>query len=971
MISIKHLVKTYRSKKVIVKALDSVNIDFPDRGMVFVLGKSGSGKSTLLNIIGGLDKPDSGEIIVNEKSSKQFTDSEYDGYRNTYVGFIFQEYNILNEFNVQQNIELALQIQGKKNTAAEAEKILRSVGLEGLSNRKPNTLSGGQKQRVAIARALIKNPSIILADEPTGALDSETGKEVLDTLKKLSADRLVLVVSHDREYAEKYGDRIIELKDGKIISDTSLKIDNRGNTTLTVEIQSKNVSFIKSQLPFLRAIKIGANSLKTKPIRLVITVFISLIAFGMFGVVSTMMMYDVNYTAAKALEGTLYNSAYLQKKYDTTISITYYDYYDRKMHVEPQSWVSDNITAIEASEVEKYNNSNLNVKFAGIFGMEEGTSLPKIEILNYATSSNTPTYYNYDYFTGFTDVGDKYISDVFGQDSLISGAYPIESDEIAISEYMFDVIKYKGLREYVSEGEYGKKIEIDSPSDVVGKQMDICYNEGGGFKQISVRISGVYFTGEISEKYEALKSKTDTVNNDLSIEFSQLMNGFHNIAFVSDDFYRVNIVHEKQIDSMNFITETRANLISANSSFLTIGDYYLNSNRNSFNFTLPKWLSEFSDDTKLYSFDNGTPISAAEALNLGDDETYLASENFWSRLKLLYEAKKINAFGDENNAVISSYVDNHKDFLYAYYNYHYFCYGAWLGDYDDLPAEKTITDHDIEILITSLNTDWNEWVKDGYHGSTAANYKFGDVDKFYYSDNNFLNIRGVYILETKSVADSILINEKFIDAVGLSYSYSIESRNTKYVKSDNGKYAALLTPLYTTMDRLEYILSLNKPIADDSYFEMSNNEIYSSAVSAGKTFENISWIFMIAGIGLAVMSALFLFNYISISIVDKRREIGILRALGAKRIDIFKIFFSESFIIAAICTILAVTAALISCSIINSFLVTSVLAVELLNFRFLNGLVIFGIGVFVSFIGTFFPVYFASRKVPVESIRSL
>ena len=222
MLEVRDLKKYYKTKGgVEVHALDGVSIQFPETGMVFLLGKSGSGKSTLLNVSGGLDKPDSGEIIVKGKSSKDFTQSDFDSYRNTFIGFVFQEYNILNEFNIETNIALALELQGKKNDKKAVEDLLKQVDLEGLGKRKPNTLSGGQKQRIAIARALIKNPEIIMADEPTGALDSNTGKQVLDTLKKLSETKLVIIVSHDRDFAEEYADRIIELKDGKILSDHS------------------------------------------------------------------------------------------------------------------------------------------------------------------------------------------------------------------------------------------------------------------------------------------------------------------------------------------------------------------------------------------------------------------------------------------------------------------------------------------------------------------------------------------------------------------------------------------------------------------------------------------------------------------------------------------------------------------------------------------------------------------------------
>jgi len=199
MLQTKNLVKVYKTKKgVSVKALDNVSLAFPDKGMVFLLGRSGSGKSTLLNLLGGLDDYSGGEIVINGVSSKYFRAKHFDSYRNTYVGFIFQEYHVLEELTVGANIALAIELQGRKATNEEINEILKQVDLEGFAKRKPNELSGGQKQRVAIARALVKKPKIIMADEPTGALDSNTGKQILATLKKLSKEKLVIIVSHDR-----------------------------------------------------------------------------------------------------------------------------------------------------------------------------------------------------------------------------------------------------------------------------------------------------------------------------------------------------------------------------------------------------------------------------------------------------------------------------------------------------------------------------------------------------------------------------------------------------------------------------------------------------------------------------------------------------------------------------------------------------------------------------------------------------
>lgn len=220
MIEAVNLTKTYKVKHgESVTALDGVNLKFGETGMIFVVGESGSGKSTLLHLLGGLDMYDGGEIIVNGKSTRNFSETEWNNYRSNYVGFVFQEYNLLSDFTVKDNLAVVDEIQNKSTADGEIERVLSKVGLDGMEKRKPKQLSGGQKQRVAIARAIIKNPSLILADEPTGALDGKNGRSVISLLKDISKETLVIVVTHDMNLAKEFGDRIIEISDGKIVND--------------------------------------------------------------------------------------------------------------------------------------------------------------------------------------------------------------------------------------------------------------------------------------------------------------------------------------------------------------------------------------------------------------------------------------------------------------------------------------------------------------------------------------------------------------------------------------------------------------------------------------------------------------------------------------------------------------------------------------------------------------------------------
>lgn len=222
MLQIKQIRKEYRTGKLIQKALDNVSLNLRDNEFVAILGPSGSGKTTLLNIVGGLDRYDSGDLIINGISTKQYKDRDWDSYRNHTIGFVFQSYNLIPHQTILANVELALTISGvgKTDRKKRARKALEEVGLGEQIHKKPNQLSGGQMQRVAIARALVNDPDILLADEPTGALDSETSVQVMELLREVAQDRLVVMVTHNPELAEEYATRIVNLKDGRILSDT-------------------------------------------------------------------------------------------------------------------------------------------------------------------------------------------------------------------------------------------------------------------------------------------------------------------------------------------------------------------------------------------------------------------------------------------------------------------------------------------------------------------------------------------------------------------------------------------------------------------------------------------------------------------------------------------------------------------------------------------------------------------------------
>ncbi len=279
MLQIKNICKQYVTGDLVQEALDDVSLNLRDNEFVAILGPSGSGKTTLLNIIGGLDRYDSGDLIINEISTKKYKDRNWDSYRNHTIGFVFQSYNLIPHQTVLANVELALTISGISRSERRKRAItaLEQVGLGEQLHKKPNQMSGGQMQRVAIARALVNNPDILLADEPTGALDSDTSIQVMDLLKEVAKDRLVVMVTHNPELAEQYANRIVRLRDGKIIDDTNPYILEEKSLDAP-----KHANMGRAAMSFFTALSLSFNNLRTKKARTLLTAFAG--SIGIIGI---------------------------------------------------------------------------------------------------------------------------------------------------------------------------------------------------------------------------------------------------------------------------------------------------------------------------------------------------------------------------------------------------------------------------------------------------------------------------------------------------------------------------------------------------------------------------------------------------------------------------------------------------------------------------------------------------------------
>lgn len=942
MLEVKNLVKEYKTKGgATVRALADVSINFPEKGMVFLLGKSGSGKSTLLNVAGGLDRPDSGEIIVKGRSSKDFSASDFDSYRNTCVGFVFQEYNILNEFTIEQNIALALQLQNKKNDKAAVNALLEQVDLKGLGKRKPNTLSGGQKQRVAIARALIKDPEIIMADEPTGALDSGTGKQIFDTLKKLSETRLVIIVSHDREFAEHYADRIIELADGKVISDVTKTFAEPQKISENVSVVSddtiriekaediteedvKNIvdilkrrggeaiiasgdkkladvkracklsadgteetfentgnvpakkydgkaKFIKSKLPVSHAFKIGASGLKTKPVRLVFTVFLSVIAFSLFGVLSAFMTYNPDYSVAKALQEADYLAAAVNASFEYEYT---YICANTEKGTEEVNYTNtlQSETGFSEADIKNLNNDKHGLKFAGVYVLsQDRTGIP----LNVSPKTQKD-YFPETQLKGFSDCGEKFLQD--NGFKLLNGRFPANAREIAVSEYIDNLYKAAGF-----DSALNKTIEI---------------NDSSNEKTITLKIAGIYKTGFIDGKFDELKTPSDRLsikekeNRDkLVSNFKDyLKNSFALIAFVSDDFYGAHNVQPVSMRKMSISTSYFDGITIANSPIT-------GSSKNHAYLYTEKSAKRNVESFTFYDLDkNELKNFAAKDLSLKQLEVYV-------------------------------------------------------------PLRQS---EDVEISEKTKTSETSPEQPDGkYYFKNSAGESGEFIVKGYYTNGED------YIDPCK-----LIVSDEFITNVVRVTEYAFSVSSTKYVADGELKYSFALAKTNNSLEQISYIL---KGEPERGVVRSIDNDVFSGIQLMIELIKALSTVFLVVGIILGGFAALLLLNFISASIAAKTKEIGILRAVGARGADVFRIFFSEAFIFAMICFVLSSIGAGILCNAINNSVTESTIipTAALLNFNVLNVGITLLISLFVSAIATFIPVFKAARKSPVDSIRTL
>ncbi|MCR5693278.1 MAG: ATP-binding cassette domain-containing protein [Bacilli bacterium] len=521
MFILRNLIKEYpggRGNRPIV-ALNIGYLSLPESGMVFVVGKSGSGKSTLLHLLGGLDKPTSGDLLIHGKNASSFSERDLDSYRNSCVGFVFQDFGLIDEFTVRQNIGFALELQSEKSDEEKIASVLNSLEMPGFDDRRIDTLSGGQKQRVAIARALVKNPSVILADEPTGALDEESGNGVLSILRKLSKEKLVVIVSHDTEAARKYADRIIELKDGRIVKDT---VDSEEKEA---DEERANLTLRKSRIPFLKGLKIGLSAAIHKPLKLVTCSMLVAFALSFFGLVTTLTFFD-DARARTGVATTMHcESDLFQKNAIFEVTNSEYDYRSGQTVKSEKTTETAGVMSSDQDVAKLNASSKTGLDFAGVFGKD-------LYSFQYKNGSDLEDPLVFDQlhsflsFSGFIDCGETYLAR--NGMSMLFGTYPTASNEIAISKYHSEILAKSNPELF--DGEI---------KNVIGTELSIDFkNYTLNSDKSLFTITGIVDTGEVNnyylERYEKGNHTLDSKDIEMLTEY--LRGSFHCLGYVSSVF---------------------------------------------------------------------------------------------------------------------------------------------------------------------------------------------------------------------------------------------------------------------------------------------------------------------------------------------------------------------------------------------------------------------------------------------------
>ncbi len=868
MLKLEKITKDYISGDSTVKALKGIDIEFRKSEFVSILGQSGCGKTTLLNIIGGLDRYTSGDLVINGKSTKKFKDKEWDAYRNYSIGFVFQSYNLIPHQSILSNVELALTISGvsKKERKQRAIQALQDVGLGEQIHKKPNQLSGGQMQRVAIARALVNNPDIILADEPTGALDTKTSVQIMEILKEISKDKLIIMVTHNPELAEKYSTRIVKILDGVITDDSKpfTKEDQEKE-----EVQAKTG---RTSMKFFTALRLSLNNLMTKKGRTLLTSFagsIGIIGIALILAISTGVQNYIN----KVEEDTL-------SSYPITIE---------ESAIDMSSMMESMMGTVEENENQEegkaYSADIMNEMITTLSNKKENNNLSALkkyleeennEIANYSNSIEYGYGLNINLYKentedGIVKVNPSTVMNAFGMGEMIEaqnnssmasmmGSSMMTNTDIWIEmldnqsllESQFDLVKGNWPKEY--------------------NEVVLILKEDGRIDDYTLYSLGLKNQEELKDKWKAVENgeKIDETGETTSYTYDELLNLSFKLLLNSDYYQKQNGLWLNQEDNDDYMKEK----IKEAESVKIVG--IIKQNEESVASTSVTSGIGYTKKLKEYV------INKSNEAEIVKEQKEKKETNVFSGLKFPTEEEK-------ENYSMSNLTNEQR------------------------------------MAMSRLSSEEIAKMMETYTANKDASY-----------EKNLEKLAAIDLNEPTSIKiypKNFEAKDKIAD--------SIEAYNQK--QRDEGKEENVIN--YTDMIGL-------------------------MMKSVSQIIDTISYV-LIAFVAISLIVSSIMIGIITyISVLERTKEIGILRAIGASKKDISRVFNAETFIVGLIAGLLGIGITVLLTIPINA--VIYALAGVTVNAMVppVAGIILVVISMLLTIIAGLIPAKMASKRDPVEALRT-
>ena len=854
MLELKKISKIYETEEFKQKALDSVSINFRKNEFASILGPSGSGKTTLLNIIGGLDQYTSGDLIINDTSTKEYKDRDWDSYRNHRVGFVFQSYNLITHQTVLANVELALTISGisKTERRKRAKNALKRVGLQDHINKKPNQLSGGQMQRVAIARAIVNDPDILLADEPTGALDTKTSVQIMELIKEIAKDKLVIMVTHNPELAKEYSTRIIELKDGKVMSDSN-PYDGKQEEIEETEVKKNKTK--KTSMNLKTALSLSLNNLMTKKGRTILTAFAGSIGIIGIALILSLSSGVSDYIARVQEEAlTSYPLTIQESSIDITSAIAEKqeelmkgEKKQKKNRIYSNNTITDTLSLISS----KASSNNLE-KFKDF--LENGKS----DIKDYTTAIGYEYNLNLQLFksdtsNGVVQVNPNTVLESIGMTSSTG------STNFVMSDVFTEMFENKEMN--------------DKMYQVVSGRMPESYNEVVLLVDDNNRISDyvLYALGlkdqeELEEFYEKISNGEEVKTEQVSFDYDEIIGLTYKVLLNTDYYEKENGIWVDKRDNEEYLKEKLAD----------------------------------SDEIKIVGIVKPSEEWSGATSSMGG---VLYTDDLEKKV-----IEKIN-----NSEIVKEQKENPEVNVIT---------GLEFSE-EEFSVENLSVEQ--QRYLQSLSTEELADVIARYREQAESTYEsvlqdLGSVDL---DKPSAINIYAKDF-ESKDEIKNIIEN----------YNQRQEKNNhEENVINYNDVVGMLMSSVTSIVDMISYVLI---------------------------GFVSIS----------LVVSSIMIGIITYISVLERTKEIGILRAIGASKKDVSRVFNAETLIIGLTAGVIGIVVTLILNIPINMIIESLAGVSGLSKLPVVGALILILISVVLTMIAGLIPSRLASKKDPVESLRT-